>query len=294
MSDGDPPFEQLQFFAQRHCPRRMPIAHWHSQVELNYLNRGRMTYLMNGHLVPLQARTLGVFWGATPHQVIAQADESDLVIIYLPLGEFLRLKLPRDFRRLIMGGGFVLDRDADPADHVLFPRWFDELQTGRPDLRELVRHEIDCRLWRLALSGHRLARSVDVDARPGASGSDASLERVRRMAMFIAEHCNRRLTVDEIARRADIHPNHAMTLFRRIVGMTISEYLVRQRLSRAQSLLLDTDLPAAVVAERCGFGSRSRFYEVFRQWVGKHPGRYRSELADAVASLPAHRPPDPR
>lgn len=292
-NDGDPPFERLQFFAQRHRPRRMPTSHWHSQVELNYLSRGQMTYLINGHLVPLPARRLGLFWGATPHQVIAQDDDSDLVAIYVPLGAFLGLKLPSGFRRRVMGGGFLVDRDVDPADGFLFPRWHDELQSDRSDFRDLVRHEIGCRLWRLALSGHRLVRSVDVDARPGPSATGASLERVRQMAMFIAEHCDRHLTVEDIARTAEVHPNHAMTLFRRIVGMTISEYLVRQRLSRAQSLLLDTDLPTAIIAEKSGFGSRSRFYEVFRQWVGTHPRRFRSEVTMTMAGLAGRRPLDP-
>ena len=281
-SDADPPFEQLQFFSQRHRPRRMPIAHWHSQVELNHLGQGRMTYLINGNLVSLPARRMAVFWGATPHQVIEQEWDSDLVVIYLPLREFLSLRLPDDFRRRLMGGAFLVDEAEDPADVFLFPRWHRDLATGRRDLRELTRHELGCRLWRLAVTGYRLMRGIDVVAKPAALTRNPSLERVREMAVFIAEHCTRRLTVAEIARAAEIHPNYAMPLFRRVVGMTIADYLTRQRLSRAQSLLVDTDLPVSTIARDSGFGSISRFYEVFGAWVGNSPSRYRAELAKAV------------
>ena len=292
-NDRDPPFERLQFFAQRHQPLRMPIAHWHSQIELNYLSSGQMTYLINGQLVPLVARRMGAFWGATPHQVVAQEGEADLVVIYLPLGEFLGLSLPHDFRRRLMGGGFLMDRNEDPADRFLFRRWYDDLQADRQDLKDLVRNEIACRLWRLALTGYELVRGIDVVAKPGVATTDASLEHVRDMAVFIARNFARSLTVDEIAQAADIHPNYAMTLFRRVIGMTISEYLTRQRLSRVQSMLIDTDLPVAEIAEKNGFSSLSRFYEAFRQWVGKKPSRYRSELLEATYG-PYRRPPSNR
>ena len=48
----------------------MARAHWHSQIELNLLSAGEMTYLINGRLVRLPERHVGVFWAATPHQVI--------------------------------------------------------------------------------------------------------------------------------------------------------------------------------------------------------------------------------
>ena len=270
----------------------MPIAHWHSQIELNYLAAGEMTYLINGQLVRLVARHVGVFWGATPHQVIAQRGDSDLVVIYVPLGDFLRLRLPDDFRRRLTGGAFMVGRTADPVDGFLFPRWYDDLEAGRDDLRELVRHEIACRLWRFAMSGYQLVRGIDVATKPGHAAADGSLERVRAMTVFIAEHFSERLIAADIAAAANIHANYAMTLFRREVGMTIHDYLTRQRLSHAQSMLIDTDLPIAEIAESAGFGSLSRFYEIFRQWVGKSPGRYRAELAATAqaSALGAHTP----
>ena len=175
-----------------------------------------------------------------------------------------------------------MDRSEDPADGVLFQRWYGDLRAERHDLKELVRHEIACRLWRLAVTGYQLVRGIDVAAKPIPAATDISLERVRHMAVFIARNFARPLAVDEIARAAVIHPNYAMTLFRRVIGMTISEYLTRQRLSRVQSMLVDTDLPVAAIAEMSGFNSLSRFYEAFRQWVGKNPGRYRSELTEAA------------
>ena len=288
--NSDPAFEQLQFFAQRHQPKRMPIAHWHSQIELNYLCHGRMTYLFNGQLVHLPEQRLGAFWGAVPHQVVAQEGESDLVVIYMPLSHFLSLNLPGRIHRRLMGGAFLVDRKADPVDPTLLPRWHRDLESNRQGLRDLVRSEIACRLQRLALTGYALLRSADVPAMPDKIGADGGivdrrLEHVRRMTVMIASQFASRLTIDDIARAADLQPNYAMTLFRQAIGVTITDYLTRQRLSHAQSLLIDTGLPVATIAKRSGFGSLSRFYEVFRQWTGTTPTRYREDLSRTAEQL---------
>lgn len=263
----------------------MPIAHWHSQIELNFLCDGQMTYLINGQWVTLPPRRLGVFWGAVPHQVVKQEEDGDLVVIYVPLGDFLKQNLPDTFRRSLLGGGFLIDQIEDQADPVLLPRWYQDLEDSRAELNKLARHEVVNRLRRLALTGFVALRGADMATTPDSAGSDLSFERVRRMTVTIAERFAAKLSVDEIARAADIHPNYAMTLFRRAIGMTIAEYLTRQRLSHAQSMLIDTDLPVATVAKQSGFGSQSRFYEVFRKWIGTSPKHYRAGLAKAAGII---------
>ncbi len=49
-------------------PGIMAVAHWHAQVEVNYVFRGAVTYRMKGRRVELAAGALCVFWGGTPHQ----------------------------------------------------------------------------------------------------------------------------------------------------------------------------------------------------------------------------------
>ncbi|MGF1475292.1 MAG: helix-turn-helix domain-containing protein [Geminicoccaceae bacterium] len=278
----DPPFEKWQFFSQRHQPLRMTDVHWHSQIELNFLSGGEMIYLINGQLVRFGSQRLGVFWGATPHQVVSQTGENEIVVIYVPIADFLSLNLADRFRRKLMGGGFLVDKVRDPADRILVSRWQNDLQSGRDDLKELVRHEIACRIRRLAVVGYRSLRGIDVAAKPERSPNDKNLRRVRDMTVMMATHFAEPLSVEKVAKAAGVHPNYAMTLFRRAIGMTISDYLVRQRLSHAQAMLIDTDLSIDRVARRSGFRSQSRFYEAFAQWVGKSPARYRAELVGAT------------
>jgi AraC-like DNA-binding protein len=79
----------------------------------------------------------------------------------------------------------------------------------------------------------------------------------------------------EVAQAVGLHPNYAMSLFRRECGVTIWQYLLRLRLSHAQVLLLTSDKSVLSIALESGFGSLPRFYAAFSRESGMSPGEYR-------------------
>ena len=83
------------------------------------------------------------------------------------------------------------------------------------------------------------------------------------------------LNVQEIAGSVGLHPNYAMTLFHHKTGLTIMDYVTRQRVSHAQLLLATTDAKIVDVAFHAGFGSVSRFYSAFKSSCGMKPSEYR-------------------
>ncbi|MEM8855840.1 MAG: helix-turn-helix domain-containing protein [Pseudomonadota bacterium] len=281
-----PIFERLGLFAERHEPFEMAAAHWHSHVEINYLSSGQMTYLVSGRLVRLTAERFGLFWGASPHQVIHQSDDSEIIVVYVPLPTFLRLALPARFRQRIMGGGYIVDRINDPIDSILLPRWYNDLQHDDDVMAHLVRQEVSCRIKRLAIGGGEVLRSIDVAARPVSQNEPVNLTHVRDMVITMASRFSEPLSVNDVAVAVGLHPNYAMAIFRKVIGMTILEFLTRQRLSHAQAMLADTDVAIEDVLTESGFGSRSAFYDVFAQHVGMSPSRYRAALARAIDKEP--------
>lgn len=83
------------------------------------------------------------------------------------------------------------------------------------------------------------------------------------------------LTVEDLARRAAMSPR---TLYRRLqaaTGMTPLQWLLNQRLGRAQSLLESTDLPVEKVGELSGLGTANNLRHHFLKHVGVSPSDYR-------------------
>ena len=84
------------------------------------------------------------------------------------------------------------------------------------------------------------------------------------------------LTLDMLAGEARMSRFHFLRVFRRVVGSTPHQYLLRTRLHRAAVRLRRTDDPVTLVAFESGFSDLTTFNRRFRNIMGTTPTRYRA------------------
>lgn len=84
-------------------------------------------------------------------------------------------------------------------------------------------------------------------------------------------------TVHNVARAAQVSPNHFSTVFRRHMGETFTEFLGRKRIERAKEYLGDPRLTVYDVAEKCGFQDPAYFARRFKALTGATPSRWRKQ-----------------
>lgn len=92
-----------------------------------------------------------------------------------------------------------------------------------------------------------------------------------------SEHC-RRLSLDELAYEAGVHPVHLSRVFRRCVGEGISEYVHRLRVRSACERMLSPEASLAELSFSAGFADQSHFTRSFRKITGMTPAAFRSLL----------------
>lgn len=274
-----PEFLPYGFTCELWMPACMPRPDKHSEVELNWLRSGSLTYLLGGRRVTIPAGRLAIFWAAIPHQIVAFEGHDPYFVVTVPLGEFLAMGLPPEFTHRLLEGEMMLEPGSDPTDPVKFQQWERELRRSDAAVERPVRLEIQARLLRLA---RRIAH------RPAALCPDPALSRADQLACYIARHYQEPLTASHIAAAHKLHPNYAMTLFRRAFGTTMTEFITRHRLCHAQRLLVTTDLPILEVALAAGFQSLSRFNEVFKKLCGCTPREYRKAHQPTPEIGPVH------
>jgi AraC-like DNA-binding protein/ligand-binding sensor protein len=93
---------------------------------------------------------------------------------------------------------------------------------------------------------------------------------------LVAERGIARLTIQEIASALKMSSGHLSRLYSRTTGMTLEEYLIRQRVELAKRMLLDPRLNVAEVAERCGFCNSAYFASVFKKYAHCTPRGFAS------------------
>ena len=79
----------------------------------------------------------------------------------------------------------------------------------------------------------------------------------------------------ELAREADVHPDHLGRAFRRHYGLTPGAYVRRVRLEHAIRLITETERPLAEVAYVTGFADQSHMTRLIGAATGLSPGRLR-------------------
>ena len=94
------------------------------------------------------------------------------------------------------------------------------------------------------------------------------------------EHC-RRLSLDELAREAGVHPVHLSRVFRRWVGEGIGERVHRLRVRTACERLLSPHVSLSELSFGTGFADQSHFTRAFRKITGMTPAAFRSAFSRA-------------
>ncbi len=100
---------------------------------------------------------------------------------------------------------------------------------------------------------------------------------MQELLRCVVEHAEEELTIDTLAERFFVSRAKLTRDFRAAVQMSLHEYVTAIRLQRAK-LLLNEEMPLALIAERCGFGSESAFIYMFRRRTGMTPGEYRRRI----------------
>jgi AraC family transcriptional regulator len=104
------------------------------------------------------------------------------------------------------------------------------------------------------------------------NGSRAWLEPVRER---LHVQLGQRVSLDELAASAGVHPGYLARSFRERYGVSVGEYVRRLRLDWATAQLAATDTPLAVLAAEAGFADQSHFTRAFKGYAGLTPGKYR-------------------
>jgi AraC-like DNA-binding protein len=255
----------------------MKRADRHNEIELNLLKEGSLTYLIGGNAITIPAGRLAVFWAAIPHQIISSTGKAEYYVATIPLSWFMQCQFPAHFVDAILHARVVLDPQPQPrgGDMEMFERWVHDLEVPSPQKSRIAFLEIESRLLRFAEAvPHDIA---DRNAqRAGRLMVEAGgLNRVEQMAMFIAQHYTEKISVEQISNAAQLHPNYAMTLFKKALGITLIDCLTQHRVSHAQRLLATTNDKIIEVAFNSGFSSLSRFHEAFARWCKCSPKEYR-------------------
>ncbi len=198
------------------------------------------------------------------------SDDVEVVHVYLSpdeVGTVCRQMYERDVEEVRLRD--VLRAD-DPAIHRAAMALATEAAQGGAGSGLLI-DSITCQL-----SVHILRRYADVLFRETSGEEGLTLKQERVVRDYIHHHLDQKVSLDDLAASVALSRFHFSRRFRRSVGFSPHEFVIRQRVELAKMLLSRTNARVLDVVSRCGFADQSHLTRVFKKYVGVTPGKYRS------------------
>ena len=265
--------------SDRDLPARpdFAIIHWHSQFQLNYVEKGVAEFYTPNGTVTLYAGDILIIPpeevhsmrtvedGSTRHEVVFSPE-----LVTVPEGHFFHTGFIKPLREGTLRFPRML-RPGDTGYEAVKHHLLNILTCKRTDQVFKVTAFYEAMGLCLALMPlTRIAEPGEPNPLSGVRGNDA----INICTIHIGRYYYRHITLQELADLVHLHPNYLCRLFKEYCGQTIFEYITSIRVSFASQFIRKYDKPLQKIAEECGFNSMSYFNKKFKQHFGLTPYAY--------------------
>ena len=112
-----------------------------------------------------------------------------------------------------------------------------------------------------------------------ATASTHESKLVAKAFEFIHRHCREKLTLSDLGKIFGCSPEYAGRFFKRLTGITFSDYLIRYRVDLACGRLENSTKSISEIAAELGYFDNAYFDKCFRKIMGMSPLDYRRMVA---------------
>jgi AraC-like DNA-binding protein len=103
------------------------------------------------------------------------------------------------------------------------------------------------------------------------------MDKIKDVIKYIEENYQHPISIDEIADVCNFSSSHFMKYFKKVMGTSFTDYLNEYRLSMASRLLLSSSDNILEIAAECGYDNLSYFNRLFKKKYGVTPSAYRNK-----------------
>lgn len=100
-------------------------------------------------------------------------------------------------------------------------------------------------------------------------------ESLQLLRIYLEHNFTKNLTLDEMSAFCGISKYHLCREFKRCIGFSPREYMIKLRVSQAQLMLQTSSLPCYKIGILCGFDNEANFIRQFKKCCGTTPADYR-------------------
>lgn len=142
---------------------------------------------------------------------------------------------------------------------------------------ELLSKSCILQLWKLIYD--MLSDSSATEYNISSHSTNLDDQRVRQAILYIRKHFMEPVTLDEIADSILVSKSECCRCFKRAIGMSPFEYLMKYRIEEStRRMRMNPHESVSEIAGSVGFNNTSYYNKVFKKFMGRTPTEYRKSL----------------
>ncbi|WEK53228.1 MAG: AraC family transcriptional regulator [Candidatus Cohnella colombiensis] len=164
---------------------------------------------------------------------------------------------------------------------------FRENVTARTEAAECIQH-IHQEAYNKD-SGYELAVNMLIKKllliliRNDSKGLLANQDRVERIRLkpvldFVEEHIHDRISVEDACRLVNMSYYYFVKFFKKMMGLSFTEYVNFRKIKRAEQLLLTRDMSVTEVGDQIGMANMAHFYKMFKRFNECSPKEFQRKM----------------
>ena len=173
----------------------------------------------------------------------------------------------------------------DGRQHTAFQLRGDLLKNVRHEMQEIIKADSLGQLSGvIRILGH-LALSDEMNP----TGINRPLKKrdkkIQQMEIYVSLHYNHDIPIDEIASLVHMNRSSFCVFFKRMKGVSFTNYLNTYRMDIACRLLSTTDKSVSEIAYGVGFNNLSHFCRTFLKYKEVSPTKYRNRMGHGHSDI---------
>ncbi|RCX18627.1 AraC-like DNA-binding protein [Fontibacillus phaseoli] len=106
--------------------------------------------------------------------------------------------------------------------------------------------------------------------------SNRKEEIVLEIKEYVDNHLqDAQLSIEQVADNFSFSVSYIRQLFKEIMNMSLSEYILQERIEKVKEKLVSSQLSVLEIADQCGFISKGHFFSAFKKFTNLTPKQYR-------------------
>lgn len=248
--------------------------HWHEELEIIYIKEGSMKLHIPTKEYTIKAGDLVILNINTLHYAIGNPYCKLQSVVFSPFlltGNSSTVFYLKYIRPLISCANFTALQNAEDDNIKSFQAAFHALQNDSFAYEFTVREQLS-KIMLYCFKKFEEQLYIQNNEK------NTNTMRIAKMLEYIQAHYSENITLEMISRSADLGERECLRCFKRTIGDSPVQYLLKYRLMQSASMLLaKPSKDIAEIAAACGFDYPSYYSKQFKRFYQCTPKDYRNQ-----------------